>query len=370
MIENGSLSYEENADGYIIRDEEVLKGENSSSGLTQIVTEGTRVSKGEAVFRYYASNEDEITKQIESLDKQIDEALMEDENRVSSPDIANLELQIKRELENISGENNLQAIREYQKRINNYTVKKGEIAGSLSPEGSTVRNLVESRMALSNQLTNDSEIIYSPKPGIISYKVDGLEDQIKLNGEDFNYINSELLDGLKLNVCSSIPESKEAGKIVNNYNCYIACPMNTQNSEVAEIGDKVLLRLPDSSEINGEIVQINEEKDGKRIIIFKIKEKVESLLEYRKISLDIIWWKYSGWKVSNSALTQKDDLTYIVRNRAGVKEEILVKVLRQNDTYSIVTNYSDDELLNLGFSQDQIVEFPKIKLYDEIVVNK
>ena len=240
----------------------------------------------------------------------------------------------------------------------------------MSPEGSTVRNLVESRMALSNQLTNDSETIYSPKPGIISYKVDGLEDQIKLNGEDFNYINSELLDGLKLNVCSSIPESKEAGKIVNNYNCYIACPMNTENSEVAEVGDKVLLRLTDSSEINGEIVQINEEKDGKRIIIFKIKEKVESLLEYRKISLDIIWWKYSGWKVSNSALTQKDDLTYIVRNRAGVKEEILVKVLRQNDTYSIVTNYSDDELLNLGFSQDQIVEFPKIKLYDEIVVNK
>ena len=354
--------------GYIIRDEEVLIGESTSTGITQIVTEGTRVSTGEAVFRYYANNEEEITKQIEDIDKQIDKALVE-EGSIPSSDIASLELQIKQELDNIFKENNLSLIREYQKRINNYTVKKGEIAGSLSPEGSTVRTLVEQRTALSNQLTADSETIYAPKPGIISYKVDGLEDTIRLNDGDFSYINNKMLDDLKLHVCSSIPESKEAGKIINNYNCYIACPMNTGNSEVAEVGDKVILRLPDSSEVKAEIVKINED-DGKRIIIFKIKEKVENLLEYRKISLDVIWWKYSGWKVSNSALIEKNDLTYIIRNRAGVKEEVLVKVLRQNDTYSIVENYSEDELLNLGFTQDEIVGFPKIKLYDEIVVSK
>jgi len=355
--------------GYIIRDEEVLKGENTSTGITQIVTEGTRVSSGQAAFRYYASNEDEVTTQIEELDRKIDAALFEEENNIPSPDIANLELQIKQELENIYGESNLGLVREYQKRINNYTVKKGEIAASLSPEDSVVRSLVEQRTALSNMLTSDSETIYAPKPGVISYKVDGLEDKFLVNNGDLSYINYELLNDLQLNACSSIPESKEAGKIINNYNCYIACPMNTQNSEVAEVGDKVVLRLPDTSEVNSEIVQINED-NGKRIIIFKIKEKVENLLEYRKISLDVIWWKYSGWKVSNSALIQKDDLTYIMRNSAGVKEEILVKVLRQNDTYSIVENYTDDELLELGFTQDEIVEFPKVKLYDEIIVVK
>ena len=145
--------------------------------------------------------------------------------------------------------------------------------------------------------------------------------------------------------------------------------MNTENSEVAEEGDKVILRLPDGSEVSATIHKINEE-DNKRVIIFEIKESVESLIEYRKISLDVIWWKFSGWKVSNSALTVKDDLTYIIRTRAGIEEEILVKVLRQNDTYSIVDNYSDEELLELGFSQNEIVEFPKIKLYDEILVTK
>ena len=369
MIENGSLSYEEEAEGYIIRDEEVLKGDSSSNGLTQIVPEGTRVSKGEMAFRYYASNEEEISNEIDELNKQIDDALRKEEVRPSSPDITNLETQIKRELDNILGENDIQSVKEYQKRINNYITKKGEISGSLSPAGSEVRTLVEQRLELSNKLTQDSETIYAPKPGVVSYRVDGLEETIKLNNGDFSYINTDLLEKLNLNVCSSIPESKEAGKIVNNYNCYIACPMNTENSEVAEVGDQVLLRLPDGSEITAQIVQINVEKD-RRVIIFKIKEKVESLIEYRKISVDIIWWQYSGWKVSNSALIEKNDLTYIVRTRAGVKEEILVKVLRQNDTYSIVENYTDDELLKLGFNQNEIGEFPKIKLYDEIVIPK
>ena len=191
-----------------------------------------------------------------------------------------------------------------------------------------------------------------------------------VNNEDFSYINSKFLEDLQLNVCSSIPESKETGKIINNYNCYIACPMKTENSEVAEVGDEISLRLPDGSEISSEIVKINKEDDGERIIIFKIKEKVESLIEYRKISLDVIWWKFNGWKVSNNALIKKDDLTYIIRNRAGVRDEILVKVLRQNDTYSIVENYSEEELLELGFNKEEIVELPKIKLYDEIILSK
>ena len=56
-----------------------------------------------------------------------------------------------------------------------------------------------------------------------------------VNDEDFSYINTKFLNDLQLNACSSIPESKEAGKIINNYNCYVACPMNTENGEVAEI---------------------------------------------------------------------------------------------------------------------------------------
>lgn len=133
-------------------------------------------------------------------------------------------------------------------------------------------------------------------------------------------------------------------------------------------GDKVTLRLSDGSEINSEISYIVQEEKN-RILVFKINESVEKLIEYRKISFDIIWWSYSGWKISNSAIVEENDLSYVYVNRAGVKEKILVKVLRQNDTYSIVENYTNDELAELGYSIDEIQNMSQIKLYDQILIN-
>lgn len=372
MVENGTLSYEEETEGYIIRDETILKGNNYSNGLSQIVTEGTRVSKDESVFRYYSNKEEEINKQINELDKQIDEAMKNNSEILDtffSTDITNLENEIKESLNNIDGENSISTINEYTKKINSYIIKKSEIAGEYSPAGSYIKTLFEQRNELNKELTTNSENITAPFAGVISYRVDGLEEVLGYNNQDFGYLSSELLNGFELNVGTAIPESKESGKIVNNYECYIACPMNTENSEVAEVGDKVYLRLPNSNTVRAEIVRINEEGNS-RVIIFKITDCVEELIEYRKISLDIVWWSYSGWKVSNSALIERDDLTYIKRIKAGVEQEILVKVLRQNETFSIVENYSDEELLELGFSVDEIQNFNKIKLYDEIKIFK
>lgn len=369
IVENGTLSYEELAEGYIIREESLLKGNNYSNGISQIVIDGSRVSKGEAVFRYYSNNEDEINNQIAELDKQIDEALQNNKDSLLSADIPNLESEIKKVLDNMYKEDELQTISEYKKKLNTYIVKKAEIAGENSPAGSYIKSLIEQRKTLSNQLTNDAEIIYAPNPGIISYRVDNLEETLNYNNGDFSYLTTELLNSFELNVGMLIPESKEAGKIVNNYECYIACPINTENSEVAEVNDKVTLKLSDSSEVDAKIVAINEEENG-RVIVFKIEDNVEKLLEYRKISFEIVWWSFSGWKVSNSALIEKDDLTYVKRTKAGIEEEILVKILRQNDTYSIVENYTDEELQNLGYSIDEIQEFPKIRLYDQIIVEK
>lgn len=366
FVENGTLSYEEQVEGYIIRDEEVLKGENYSNGLDQIITDGFRVSKGEAVFRYYSNNEDEIMLQIKELDKQIDEALENSEKTIFSADIDNLEIQIEKILDEIQNENEIQVIEEYEKKLDSYIIKKAEIAGENSPAGSYIKTLIAERNELNNQLTSNSEIVYAPKAGVVSYRVDGLEEILK--SDDFSYLSTELLNDFGLSVGASIPESKENGKVVNNFKCYIACIIDTENSEVAEVGDKVVLRLSDSSEVDSEIVYIKEE-DNNRILVFEIDRNIENLLEYRKVSVEIIWWKYSGLKVSNKALIEEDGFTYIKRQKAGIQEKILIKVLRQNDTYSIVGNYTDEELEELGYTLEEIQEMSKIKLYDQILLN-
>ena len=53
-VEKGQIFSESQAEGYIIREEQVLKGENYKNGISQIKAEGEKVALKENVFRYYA----------------------------------------------------------------------------------------------------------------------------------------------------------------------------------------------------------------------------------------------------------------------------------------------------------------------------
>lgn len=48
---------------------------------------------------------------------------------------------------------------------------------------------------------------------------------------------------------------------------------------------------------------------------------------------------------------------------------MLIKVKKQGEKYSIVETYSTEELKKLGFSNEQIVKYKKIAVYDEILLN-
>ncbi len=371
IVEKGSISYEEGTEAYILRDETVLQGENYKNGMVQIASENERVAKGEKVFRYYSDGEEDLIEQISELDTKINEAIANSglKSLSSASDIVNLESQIESNLENMYRINEIQKIQEYKKKIENYMSKKAQISGEASPEGSEVKNLIEQRSALERTVYSSSELITTDRAGLVSYKVDGLEEILKV--DDFSYLNKELLDCFDLKVGAVIPQSAEKGKIVNNYECYIAVCMNTERALSAKEGEKVSIRLSNTDEVSAEIVYASKSDNNGRILVFKIKDDVEKLIEYRKISLDIIWWKYTGFKVSNDAILKDGDKTYIERSKAGYTDKILVKVERQNETYSIVKNYTNDELIELGYTEADVSDMKnlKLKLYDEIILH-
>ena len=105
------------------------------------------------------------------------------------------------------------------------------------------------------------------------------------------------------------------------------------------------------------------------MVIFRTNKSVEELVSYRKISVDVIWWSKSGLKVVNSAIIEEGGLKYIIRNRTGYKDKILVKVEQENKNYSIIRNYTTDELLELGYDREEIMSMKSISLYDEILVS-
>ena len=339
IVKNGKISKEETDTGYIIREETVLQGQNYKNGMEQISYEGSRVAKGESIFRYYTNGENNLKDKIKSLDIKIQDAIENNNDELTLADTKLLDKQISEKLSNINQLNNTQTIQETKKEIDDYVKKKAKIAGELSPSGSYLKKLIDERSSYENELNSGSEYITSPVSGIVSYRVDRLENI--LTTDDFSKYNKKFFSELNLKTGQIISTSNETGKIINNFICYIACTTRTEEANSAEIGDKVKIVLPSSKTVDATVEYITRENDAEVTIIFSFTEGI------------------------NSAIITENNLNYVIRTKAGYLEKVLVKVTKIGEDYSIVTNYSTSEIKDLEVSKKAKTS---IMLYDELII--
>ena len=366
IVENGIVSSEESAIGYVIRDEKIAKGTNTQNGIVQIKAEGEKTANGDPIFRYSGANEEELNSKINELNNKIQEA-MSGQTDLFPGDVKAIENQIENKIEGLNLKNDIQEIVEYKKDINTYITKKSKIAGELSKSGSYINNLIQERENYLDELKKSSEYVEAPMSGVVSYRVDNMEETLTIN--NFESLNKDFLESLDLKTGQIVTSSDQMGKVINNYECYIATILNSDDAKEARTGKKVTLRLSTQDEVTATISYISKQEGGSYLIIFKIKDCVEKLIDYRKISFDVIWWRYDGLKIPKSAISYDNGLSYVVRNRGGYYNKILIKVLKENENYCIVDNYDDKDLKELGYSTGEIYSAKKISIYDEIVIN-
>lgn len=314
-IEEGKLYQEETNIGYVIRDEKVVKGQNYKNGMEQIISEGERASTNENIFRYYSTNETSLKQKIAELDTKIQDVMKSDTGLYTS-DMKLLENQIDEKIENISKITDVAKLTEYKKQIQNLVTKKAKTAGESSPKGSYLRQLIEERKKYESELNSGAEYVKAPMSGIVSYRVDGLEEILTPN--NFGALSKEYLEGLDLKTGKIVATNEECGKVIDNFTCYIATITSSEEAKQAKVGDKVKVRLSNNTQVGAEITNIINEEDEDIIIILKLKNQIEELINYRKITFDLIWWDASGLKVPNQAIVKINDLDYVVRNRARI----------------------------------------------------
>lgn len=365
-VENGKLYKEETDIGYVIRNEKVVKGENYKNGMEQIIGEGSRAAVNENIFRYYSANEENLKQKIADLDVKIQDTMSQEEG-VFTSDAKILENQIDDKIQDINKVNDISKLTEYKKEIESLVSKKAKIAGEASPQGSYLRKLIEERKKYETELNSGAEYVKAPMSGIVSYRVDGLEET--LTPDNFSSLNKEYLESLNLNTGKIVASNEECGKVIDNFECYIATISSSEEAQNAKVGDSVKVRLSNNAEISAEITNLIKDENNEVVIILKVQKQIEELINYRKITFDLIWWSASGLKVPNQAIVQENDLNYVIRNRAGYLSKILVKVKKQGDKYSIVDSYTSEELKKIGLSNSEISTYKKISIYDEILVN-
>lgn len=366
IVANGELSKEETAIGYIVRDEIVVKGSNYKNGMEKIKNEGEKVAKGDSIFRYYSDGEEGLKEKIANLNTEI-QKVMESETRVFPSDIKLLDSQIESELNSVYTVNSTQKIKEYKKSISSAIAKKAKISGDYSPAGSKLKELLNQKEEYEKQLDEGAEYVQATESGVVSYRVDGLEES--LTSSNFANLNKEFLNNLTIKTGETIASSEEMGKIINNFQCYIVFNLDSDEAKSAKVGDSINIRIQNYGETKANITNIIDEKDSSKTITIEISKNVENLIAYRKISFDVIWWSAKGFRIPTNAIKEIDGLSYVVRNRNGYYNKMLIKVLKENDEYCIVRQYKTEELQELGFTNEQIYNMKNIALYDELVLN-
>ena len=368
VLTKGEIIEEDETVGYIIRNETIIKDDTNSNGIYAIATEGQKVAKDEIIFRYYKDSEKEITDNIKQIDYQIQEELEKDKTTPSSADIKVIENQIEEKLVSLNSLSNYQEMKEYKDNIDNLIAKKIKYIGEIT-DNKEIKQLVKERNEYEKQLTNGVLYKKSTTSGIVSYRVDGLEE--KLRADNLAEITDTFLENLDLKTGQIISTSNESGKIIDNFKYYIAVIINTELSNKAKVGDNVTLKISGAEEENAKVVQINE-GSGKRTIIFEINRMSSTVINHRKLSVDVIWWKKTGFKVPNQAIYTENIndkyINYVLINKSGIENKCYVKVEKQNETFSIISSYETKELQELGIDENDIKNYKKISNYDEIIL--
>ncbi len=412
LIKKGELINYEEVIGYIIRDEDLIDLSNYEGIAKSEVEDATRVSKGSAILNYVSKSEEQLMEKINKLNEKIEKA-KESQQTIFTNDVKVIENEIENNIySQLKNSTNLDSIKENKKALNDKIYKKAKIVGELSPAGSELKSLMEERTKYEKQLNDAEKSLIAPKSGLVSYRVDGFENILTYDG--ISLLTSEKLSELKLSLDQVIPSNTKNIKIIDNFKCYIAVSMKSEDAKNAMLNDTVYLRFSniDDSLIPAQIEYISNEEDA-TLIVFKITSNVEELTKYRKISLDVVWWRSTGLKVNKEVLFDTeiqvtlsgeeyllsepektlDDLSTartisgdenvqtqiqptsqtikiptVTIKKAYSEENVFVKILKETDEFVIIDNYKDSELLQMGVDESLIENRKTIKMYDEVLM--
>ena len=361
-IVNGHVEKLIETQAVIVKQEQVVELKNTNA-IIPLTEQGQRVRKTESIAIYKDDKYQEYIDKINDLDKQI-EVLIKDLPEVYSNDIAYIESQIELISKKARKTTSYIKMQEYKTKVDDLSNKKITLLGELSPSGSKVRELIESRKKIEESYKNSSDNVRAPISGCITYKLDGVENLV-----DINKINSyskeevdDIFDKYKGNL------SNDFGiKIVNNFIAYVV--IKAPNNEYMKEGNVYSMLFSDKAELKENVVLskiINFDEENK-YCVFKITNGIEKLIDSRIENVEVIWTKKSGMAVPLNSINLRENSNIgevtIIKN--GDYVNVPIKISLSNDNMAIVENLTDEER-----EQSSIDNKNNLEIYDQVVIKE
>lgn len=179
------------------------------------------------------------------------------------------------------------------------------------------------------------------------------------------------------------PAQNAGGKLVSYFDWYLVCNIDATCMNKFHVGDMKVIDFPYSGvgSVKAEVSSINDTKDGKTAVIFRVSNMSAELGNLRKEFISIRLEEINGYKISSKSIrTRMVTPTEIETDEYGNEVEVTlpevseqgvlikrndlasfkkVDILYTGEDYCIVGNKDDDGEIKSGY----------IKLYDTVITD-
>lgn len=341
--------------GLIIRNEILVP--SSQSGVMHFVTkDGSRVSKGGTISEIYESESASITiSQIADIKNKISD--IEDILSYNDIEAANLEVINSKVDSAVNGLvysascGNFGETSAYSGELLSAINRKKAALGQETNLDAQLESLKAQLDGLNKNLPTAKGRITAESSGYFVSHTDGYENLLKTS--DLSSITPEFLNDISP---EAVP-SDIIGKIVSDYEWYIAAQVNVSESLKYKEGEslKLLTSVKSSPELLVTVKKINVSSDSdSAVIVFACNEMNNELASMRTGPMTVVKAEYSGLKVPRKALRVVDSVrgVYVVN---GMQINFVpVNIIHSTDSYIICEKQTDNSNV--------------LKLYDSVVV--
>ena len=338
--------------GVLIRNEHIVS-ENGSGTIHYVISDGERVSKGGTIARVYADEKASAAAiRIDEIDKQLDIiAEMESYGYSATVDLGIINAKINESVNDFLfsiADNSYNECGEIKTELLTALVRKQVATGKKTDFTTLKKELSSERESLVSVMGTPKSEYVSGYAGYFVSSTDGYEGQFSVN--DLSEYTPEYIDSIKPS-----KDSGAIGKIVYDYEWYVAATIPLGDAMNYKIGDTVKLNIEAAGQtVTATIEKVNYSKSDTAAVIFSCNEMSSELALIRTGKITVIKNEYSGLKVSSRSIRTVDGVrgVYVV---SGIEIKFVeVEILFSNEEYAICKlNTSDGS---------------KLRLYDEVVV--
>jgi len=343
---------------FIVRDETVIP--SASSGYVYYTLEnGDRVAKGGKIAQVFPSESDALIQQkINQLDREID--ALETIQSQGGYNRTNLDLinnQLASTLQSLvlsTQQRDYALLHDTQFELLQLFCKQQLTTGKLTDLKSTIDAMKAERKKLSAGYSTARSTISAPVAGYFISQADGLEKAL-----DYATVETVMPTEVEAALAqSSTSSSGTVGKVAGDYQWYMVCVLNKEQSAGIGVGKQMTVRLPfvSADSIPVTVAAVNKDRDGRSAVVLKCIVMSEELAAIRRETMQIQLTAYSGLYVQDSALQFNADNETGVYVRVGntcTFRKVEVLYHSESGKYSICAD-------NMGAGY--------LELYDDIIV--